>query len=161
MLLMADGWDGDTGGIKSAYMSTWSGAGRIRMHSPYDLTGPWGWGWRSVTIYNGQTLSWTVGSAGAESSLIRGWKWATFWHEPNLDSVADIDFKVINTCKVGGGEELVGLDNGYALRAHFVLGQTQISGKCLEMRAIGYNVPPEGRTVWSADYYHSGDPLLH
>ncbi|MBK7583132.1 MAG: S8 family serine peptidase [Myxococcales bacterium] len=162
MLMLADGWDADTGQINTDYMSTRSGAGRLRMHSSYDLTGPWGWGWRQVTVYNGQTVKWTVGDAGPESSWVRQWKWATFWHEPNLDSVADIDFKVVNTCPAGGGPpEVIAWDNSYNLRSHFVFTQSIISGRCLEMQAIGYNVPSGGRVVWSADYYHSGDPLLH
>lgn len=94
---------------------------------------------------------------GASHSLIRQWKWATFWLEPNLDAVADIDFKVVDTCPPGGGPpQIVAWDTSYNLRSHFVLTQSQISGRCLEMQAIGFNVPSGGRVVWSADYYHSG-----
>ena len=163
MLLMTDHWDAITNSYRTVALSNLSGAGRLRMHYPSsdDLVAPWGWGWRSFTINQGETVAWTVGDSGPESASITQWKWAALWIEPNLDSVADIDFKVVDTCPVGGGEVVVASDTSRSLRARFDLFQPQISGRCLEMRAYGYSVPTGGRVVYSADYFHGGNPNDH
>lgn len=160
-LLMGDGWN--TTQITAQGTSDLSGAGRVRAHWPsaVDMTGPWGWGWREVTILDGQTVEWPVGDNGPESSLITQWKWAVLWTEPDLDNVSDIDFRVVNKCPPGGGEQTLLYDAGYQVRARFRLGQSSISGRCLFMRAYGYKVVPGGKTFYSADYFHSGDPSTH
>ena len=165
MLVLGDSWDADTNGYRPSRLSSLSGAGRIHMHWPssQDLTAPWAWGWRPVTIGPNQWQSWPVGDAGPESSSITQWKWAAVWYEPDLSNVADLDFYVYDTCPPGGGPPvLVASDLSYDLRARFTLNQSQIAGKCLEMRVHGTAVPANStRTVWSADYYHSGDPTNH
>ncbi|MCC6900735.1 MAG: hypothetical protein IT377_17275 [Polyangiaceae bacterium] len=163
MLALGDGWDADTGQKRNVYMSNLSGAGRIRMHWPsaQNLTSPWGWGWRSFTIHQGETVKWPVWDSGPESSAVQQWKWAAFWMESDLNNVADIDFQVVNTCPPGGGTTPVRGDASRSLRSHFMLLQSEISGRCLEMQAYGYYVPPEGRVVWSADYFHSGYTWHH
>lgn len=159
-LLFGDGWDSDTDTQTSNGMSWRSGAGRMRAHWPSsaDLVAPWGWGWRSVTIYPGQTVTWPVGSGGPLSSSITQWKWAVLWAPSNLDAVPDIDFYVDDTCAGGG---VLAYDMGYDVRARFRLDQSQISGRCLQMRAVAYSVPPEGVTFYSADYFHSGSTAVH
>jgi hypothetical protein len=163
MLLMGDAWDANSGNDRRTRLSDLSGGGRIHMHWPSstDLTAPWGWGWRSFVIHQGQTISWNVGSSAPESPLIQQWKWAALWFESDLQNVADIDFEVYDTCPPGGGEILVASDSSRDLRARFMLLQPEIANRCLQMRAYGYLVPSGGRVVWSADYFHSGDPSTH
>jgi len=160
-LLMGDGWN--TTQITSQGTNDLTGSGRVRAHWPNnaDLVSPWGWGWRQVTITTGQTIEWPVWDSGPESPLVTQWKWAVLWTEPNLDSVGDIDFMVVDKCPPGGGERTLYYDGGYQVRSRFRLAQSEISGRCLYMRAYGYNLPPEGRTFYSADYFHSGDPGQH
>lgn len=162
-LLMGDGWNADDGTIHTTGMSTLSGAGRVRTHWPSstDLVGPWGWGWRAVTIHQGETVTWPVGGTGVEPSAVTLWKWAALWTPTDLTSVPDVDFYVDNTCAFGGGTSTLWSDTGYDVRARFRLTQSQISTRCLQMRAYGYSVPPEGVTFYSADYFHSGDPSVH
>jgi hypothetical protein len=160
LLAMGDSWDATTGATITR-MSTLSGAGRFRGHYPSsaNLVAPWGWGWHAFNIAQGQTVTWTVWDAGPESSALNEWKWATYWDEPDLQNVADIDFYVYDTCPAGGGAPvLVAYDSGYSLRAHMKLTASQIRGRCLEMRAYGYAVPANGRVVYTADFFHSGTP---
>jgi hypothetical protein len=163
LLVLGDTWEHLNGSDLRTQVSDYSGYGRLHMHWPSsdNLTAPWGWGWRSFTIQNGQTVSWTVWDAGAESPLVRQWKWAFTWFENDLNNVADIVIKVVNTCPSGGGEVTVASDYSYDLRKRIHLGQAEISGRCLEMRAYGWKVPAGGRVVYSADYFHAGDPAQH
>jgi hypothetical protein len=163
MYLLGDHWDGNTGVRNKVGLSRWSGAGRLRAHFPSsaDLTAPWGWGWRTVAINNGQTVDWSVEGPGAESCSITQWKWAAVWTEPNLSSVADIDFSVVDKCDPVYGERILYSDTTYELVAKFTLEQADICNKCLYMRAYGFSVPAGGRTIYSADYYHSGSPTVH
>jgi Subtilase family len=161
MLLMGDGWDPDIGKQRRTGLSELSGAGRIRMHWYDELIQPAGWGAHSFRIYDGETHAFSVGSAGPESPSIQQWKWAGLWFEDDLQQVADIDFFVYDTCPPGGGEVVIAKDVGFGLRTRFTLLGPEIRNRCLEMRVVGTAVPSEGRQVWLADYFHSGDPQLH
>jgi len=161
MLLMGDGWDPDSGKQRRAGLSELSGAGRLRMHWYDELIQPAGWGAHSFRIYDGETHAFSVDDAGPESPVIQQWKWAGLWFEDDLQQVADIDFFVYDTCPPGGGEVLIAKDIGFGLRTRFTLLGPDIRNRCLEMRVVGTAVPPEGRQVWLADYFHSGDPQLH
>ncbi|MCG8425613.1 MAG: S8 family serine peptidase [Proteobacteria bacterium] len=158
LLTMGDTWDHNTGADRSSGVSDVSGYGRFNLHRPSgtDLAGPWGWGWRYFTIHDGETHKFTVWDAAAESPLVTQTKWAVTWFESNPNSVADIVIKLVNTCPPGGGQVTVGLDYSFDLRKSVSLDQSQIGGRCLEMQVIGIDVPPGGRTVYSADYFHSG-----
>lgn len=155
-LLMGDGWDSDSSVQTVSGMSSRSGAGRLKTHWPSstDLVGSWGWGMRAVTFTsNNQQISWPVGSGGPMPAGITQWKWAVLWTPTNLDDVPDVDFFVDDVCAGGG---VLALDTGYDVRARFRLGQSTISGRCLQMRAVAYSVPSTGVTIYSADYFHSG-----
>jgi hypothetical protein len=135
------------------------------MHWPSseNLTPPWGWGWRAVHLSPHESVTWPVSDALPESSAITQWKWAVLWtsydgSHDDLDHVTDIDFQVEDTC--AGNATIVG-DHGYDLRARFRLDRAQISGRCLQMRATAFSVPPAGVTFYSADYFHSGPPTEH
>jgi hypothetical protein len=146
------------------YVSVDNGFGRIRMHRPssLDLVPPWGWGWRTFVIHQGETIAWTVGGSGPESSLLTQWKWAFFWDEFNMKNSSDVVIHVWDTCPSGGGAALLqAFDMSFSYRKRIRLVGDQIHGKCLEMRAYAYETPPEGVRVYSADYYHSGDISLH
>ncbi len=120
---------------------------------------PWGWGWRSFTITNGQTVSWTVGDSGPESSLITKWKWAVMWFENDLTSVADIIIRVVDSC--AGNTMIAGDLSFYTRKAIFLDGGPSIANRCLVMQVIGFGVPAGGRTIYAADYFQSGDPSVH
>lgn len=163
MFVLGDTWDYGDGSDRKTIVATTSGFGRIHLHRPNsaNLTSPWAWGTDSFVIHDGETVDWPVGSTGSESPSITQWKWAFLWNEDNLASVADIVIKVVDKCPAGGGEVVVAQDLSYDLRKRIHLKTADISGKCLFMRAIGLSVPSGGRTVYTADYYHSGDPALH
>jgi len=160
MLLMGDGWDPVTGHRQSG-LSKLSGTGRIRMHWKDELVQPAGWNMHALRIHDGETHAFSVGAPGPESPSIQQWKWAALWFEDDFQNVADVDFFVYDTCPPGGGEVLVTADLGFGLRTRVTLLQPDISGRCLEMRVVGTAVPAEGRDVWMADYFHSGDPTIH
>ena len=44
LMLSGDGSDGTAAGILNFTLSSKVGYGRLRLHRPYDLVGPWGWG---------------------------------------------------------------------------------------------------------------------
>ena len=111
---------------------------------PNDLTGPWGWGWRSVTVTQGQTVTFDVGGPGVEAAGITDWKMAALWTPSDLQNVPDVDFFVDNTCAFGGGTSTLLADTGYDVRTRFRLSGADIAGKCLRMRLYGYSVPPGG-----------------
>lgn len=160
LLLLGDHSDGTAAG-KNLTMDPHMGAGRLRLHWPSDtsMVAPWGWGWRSFTIYNGQTVSWTVGDGGPESSLITRWKWAVMWFENSLTSVADIVIRVVDSCQ---GNAIIANDVSYYTRKTlFLNGGSQIANRCLVMQVTGVGVPPEGRVIYSADYFQSGDASIH
>jgi hypothetical protein len=165
MFLMGDGWNGQSPGADTrTHTSSYSGFGRLHGHFPASasMTGPWGWGLRGFVIHDKQTVSWTVMDPGPESSLFTQWKWVLTWFENDLNNVADIDISVWDTCPAGGGAPvMVASQADYDLRNRITLGASELRGRCLEMRAYGYNVPPEGRLVYTTDYVHSGDPAQH
>ncbi|MEM9463387.1 MAG: S8 family serine peptidase [Myxococcota bacterium] len=164
MLLLGDKWDYSTGADRSTGISDTSGFGRMKVHFPTSasLSGPWGWGWRSEVLQQGETKTWTVGSAAAESALVTQFKWAVTWFDNDLDESSDVVIRVYNTCPAGGGApQYVSGDSGYNLRKSVRLSQSQISGRCLEMRATAYQAPAGGVRIYSADYWHGGDPAEH
>ncbi len=164
MLLLGDKWNFSTGGDLSYGISDTSGFGRMKAHFPTSasLSGPWGWGWRTEVLQQGQTKTWTVGSAAAESAWVTQFKWAVTWFDDDLDESSDVVIRVYDTCPAGGGApQYIAGDSGYNLRKSIRLNQAQISGRCLEMRATAYQAPAGGVTIYSADYWHGGDPAEH
>jgi hypothetical protein len=163
-LLMGNGWrpgaGGGTGTISQSGMGYRSGAGKPKTHWPSsaDLQSPWGWGWRAVSIRQGETVSWPVGDSGMELSSVMQWKWAVLYTSPSMNDVPDIDFYIDNTC--GPGTYNMYSDTGYDLRARFRLSWADIAGRCLQMRAYGYSVSGTV-TFYSADYFHGGEETLH
>lgn len=157
-LLFGDGWNSDSGAQTASEMSWRSGAGRLRAHWPSsaDLVAPYGWGWQAITIYPGQTVTWPVGIPPFSSPT--QWKWAVMYPAANLDAVPDVDFYVDDTCAGGG---VRASDAGYDVHSRFRFNQSQIAGRCLQMRAYGYSVPSTGVTFYTADYFHSGDTTVH
>jgi hypothetical protein len=180
--------DGDIGPSNDRYRM---GFGRLRAHLPWsgDLVAPWGWGWRSVALSNGDEVQFTVGADGPEPVGVTQHKWVITWFEPNLGAIADIDVELIDTCpsenqcpslygrcKAAGNCRCPSGSNGdpeYLVKASLVsavrkrISTTDLQDnwgnrRCLEMRIEGTDIPAgQTRVVYSADYYHSGDPLDH
>jgi len=167
MLLMGDSYSYDYGGDVRYGMNPRSGAGRAHMHYPAsaNLTAPWGWGWHVFTITNSSTVSFTVWDIYAESPLVTQWKVAMTWREADYAAAADIVLEVWNTCPAGGGNPVpVTSDMSYDIRKRIELVQSEISNRCLEVRVRTFSnsMPPgQTRTVYVADYFHSGNPADH
>lgn len=167
MILMGDSYAFDWGGDHRNGMDPRSGAGRTHMHyaSATNLTSPWGWGWHTFNIGNSSTVSFSVWDAGPKSPFMRQWKVAMTWKETNYAAAADIVLEVWNTCPSGGGPAvLVAGDLSYDNRKRIELVQSEISNRCLEYRIRTFsNSMPVGqaRTVYVADYFHSGNPADH
>jgi len=161
MLLMGDGYASSTGAFKANRFDPRSGAGRVHMHYPANanLTAPWGWGTHTATLSDGDTVTYTVWDSGPESPSVTQWKGAMTWFETNYDDAADIVLHVIDTCN---GNATVASDVSYDLRKRVTLTQSQISNKCLSFRISAYHIPAgQTRTVYVADYFHSGSTANH
>ena len=163
LLLLGDNWDWNTDDDLRTGISDTTGFGRAKVHFPTSasLTGPWGWGWRAEHLDEGETKSWTVGGAGAESYAVEEFKWAVTWFDEDLENASDVVIRLYNTCAPGGTTQWVASDASFNLRKSIHLLGDEIGGRCLEMRATAYDTPPGGVVIWSADYWHSGDPEDH
>ncbi len=158
LLVMGDGWNADSGGISPVFMNTLSGGGRFRGHFPssQDLQAPAAWGWRAVPIRQGEHVYWPIGTPPL-SPQITMWKGAVLWTPADLNAVPDIDFYIENTCPF----ETIASDISYDIRARFRVTAPNLAGKCLQVHAYGFNVPPGGTTFYAADYFHSGPTNVH
>jgi hypothetical protein len=164
MLLMGDGYqyDFNGGSFRPVGFDPRSGAGRVHMHHPDDLVQPAGWGWHRFVLSQGQVATFPVGDPGAEDSRVRQWKSAMTWVESDYDNIADIILSVHNTCAPAGQSSFVDNDVSFDIRKRIVLSSANISGRCLEGRVEAWGIPAgQTRTVYVADYFHSGDPTAH
>jgi hypothetical protein len=113
----------------------------------------WGWGWRAVTITNGQEVRWTANNGNRMSYNTAFWHWAVVWTEADMNNIADIDIRVVDTCPPGGGEVTLQSQSDRDLRNRITLLGQESWGRCLTMVAYGYSVPPGGRVIYSADHF--------
>lgn len=166
ILLMGDGWDGNTVSSPgtSVYQSTGlsrrSGAGRMRLRRPSgaDLVGPWSWYSRIGSISQGQTVTYEVGnSTAAEPTGITEFKLALVWTDSDMNNVTDLDVSVWDMCPSGGGTIPVQVQNDYDFHNRIRLVSPDISGKCLQIRVHGYHVPST-KNFYLTDMYHGGTP---
>lgn len=162
MLLLGDTWDAERNTDRRIGVSSWSGFGRVHLHRPSsdDLVAPWGWGYRAVWVRNGETHRFNVGGPGMEAAAVNQWKAAAAWYEKDLTSTAEIRMAVVDTC-AAGGPVTVAMDYSKDFRKRLHLTRRELQGRCLELQLIGVSVPAEGRLVYVADYFHSGDPADH
>ncbi len=146
-LLLGDGWDPDESGrVASSRMSARSGAGRARARWPGDEAAPSGWGFRTITIHQGETVTWRVGHDGSSAPHVARWEGAVIQTPANLESVPAIDLRIDDTC---AGTTLAS-DTTHGVRARFTL---DADVGCLVVRAHGARIPPEGATFYVADTY--------
>lgn len=151
MLLQADGFDQISGTQKSTAFSNLTGAGRMRMHFPASasLVGPWLWEQRTFWLNPGQVVTFPLASGGAVPAGVRQWKWASYWNEANLNAVSDVDVQVWDTCT----NTQLASQFDFDLRNRVDLRDSQIAGRCIEMRVIAYSLTAP-LFIWSADFYH-------
>jgi Subtilase family len=163
MLLQGDNWANPSTEDMPSGISSQSGYGRLRTHYPSNdsLTAPWGWGYWSFVIQQGQTVEWQVWDAGPENPSITQWKWAFTWFDPDLNATSDIVIEVRNGCPAPGNPIVIREDYSFDSRKGLRLWGSSISGRCLVMRAHAYETPSGGTRVYTADYFHSGDPTTH
>lgn len=155
MLMFGDGWDASTNTTRTSGLHTQSGAGRLRARFPdsADFTGGWAWGFRAVTLSQGQEVCWGVSHGGPLEASYTTWKWAARWTEPDLMSIADIDLRVLDACN--GNAYVVG-QNDRAIDNRIELKSAAFSGKCLRACLYGYMIPAgTTRTVYTVDFIHS------
>ena len=67
----------------------------------------------------------------------------------------------MDICPPGGGIAPISYDATWSLRKRIRLMAPYIGDKCLQMRAIVYEAPVNGVTLYTADYYHSGNVNYH
>ncbi|RLB47322.1 MAG: hypothetical protein DRJ42_25645, partial [Deltaproteobacteria bacterium] len=145
LFVLADATNGTTPFFEvNNRVDDWSGYGRMWLHwpninaaaGPSDpwLAAPFGWGWRTFVIYQGQTVEWSVGSSAAEPSGITEWKWALMWTESDFTQVADIIIEAIDKCD---GDRVLRSDVTFSLRKRIHMDGSEVAGKCVYMRARG------------------------
>ena len=151
-LLLGDGWDpeADLAPARRSGMSPLSGAGRARARWPGDGAAPSGWSFRTVTIHQGETLTWRVGHVESSAVGAAYWRWAVAQTPSRPDDVPAIDLHVDDTCT----GTVLSSDTAHGVRARFGL---RADLRCLRMRAYGARVPADGATLYSADMHGPGD----
>lgn len=164
LLLLGDRSDGTSDGYKETGVSDLSGLGRLKLHWPdgENMTSPWHWAWKWVTIEDGETITWELNDGDPLSSNVEVWKWVAHWFDDDLTSVSDITISVYDTCPDdGGSDEYIAGDASFAIRKQVRLKGEDVAGRCLELRAKAYDVPPGGIALYSAEYYDGGDISEH
>lgn len=147
----------------SFYVDPQFGYGFPRYFRPgYNMGTVFGWGAHAFYLQQDQTVSWTVGSSGPESTAISGWKWVVA-ADTGTTTPASYDVRVVDTCPTGGGEVVIATALNQARRYRIVLADAPntIHGRCLEMRVTALSVPPGGQGFWTADYYWSNANSEH
>lgn len=164
-MLQADGWDWDTGQVRSWSGSRKSGYGRGKFHWPSDadnhLVSPWGWGGNSFNLAQGQLVCHTVGGAGAESVDITQLTATMMWFETNYGNAADVVLEIVDDCTpcAGAPGVLIERDVTYDNSKRIRLTGGFIGGKCLVMETKAFHVPGGGTVaIERADRWSSGDP---
>jgi hypothetical protein len=162
MLLMGDGWASDAGAFREAEFDPRSGAGRAHIHYPGvgNLMAPYRWTSFPVTLSEGQGVTYAVGpNSGPESSLITQYKLTIAWFESDYNNAADIILRVRDSCN---GNVVIAQDTSFDMRKRITLFDADIRGRWLTYSILPLSIPGGGtRTVYVADYYHSGHPADH
>ncbi len=168
MLLMGDGYHYTRNGRRvDTGFDPRSGAGRLRMHYPAELVSPMGWGWHRFEMRSNYIATYRVGGTAGVDGRATQWKGAMTWVEVDYNNIADVVFSIWNMCPAGGGPPvMLARDDSYDIRKRLVLYRNQFSPNgdraCLEVRIETFNIPDgQTRTVYVADYFHSGDPATH
>jgi hypothetical protein len=154
MLLMGDGMSD----ARTIYAPWWnSGVGHSRIRAPQSMVGgPWGWGYRSLILYEGQTVTWTVNDSGPEAAPVREWKWAVTWFDPLAADASDIVIQAIDTC---ANNAVLAQDLSASPRKRIILRDWAVTGKCVVMKVTALHTSSSGIRLYSADLYHSGSDL--
>jgi len=160
MLLMGDGYQQleNDEPWKARYINTLSrltGAGSIKLRGPTSksLSAPWGWGYRSFVIHQGELVQYTVGDSGPEDERTTEWKWALAFFDPTLESTSHLNIWVEDVCSQT--PFIVQSDTSGSLRKRITLREDLVKKRCLVMNVLGMKVPDQGVSVVSADAYHS------
>jgi subtilisin family serine protease len=160
MLLMGDGYDGNAvvGGVsvRSVQPTRFAGFGRTRMRAPSSsvMTGPWFWHSSTRNITQGNTTAITVNTSAAEPNGITEFKAVAVWFPSSLTSVPDVDMEVWDTCASGGPVSLI-TNTGFDYHTAIRLPGSSVSGRCLEVRLIGFSAPSTV-SVSFAYMFHGG-----
>ena len=112
----------------------------------------------------GDIIEWDIGNGIAPPPGINGWKFAATWGENYYNNSPDIRFELVDTCPIGGGEEIVRTAVKYPHKARIRMRDgdmaTMFDGRCLSMRATVEHA--DGLVyLYTADYYYSTPRIQH
>lgn len=159
LLAQGDGFDDASNSIRVSGLSNTSGGGHFHMHYPNgdgNMAAPWAWGNDAFTLATGQDhiIQWGVLPATATE-----WKIGLVWNETYANgTVADVDVYVYS---LGNGNctsspVLLASQTDWDIHNKITLTGSQVANQCLQIKVHGYSIPPEGRTIYSVNYYHGG-----
>lgn len=169
--VMGDGAAGASGGGQNSYtVDTTTGFGHLRfvdLEQEVGSLGTWGFGGGSpLVLTEGEMRQWPVGNTSAESSSIKGWKFAALIDYDYYDGGPDIRFELVDRCPAGGGEQVVKTAREAPLKARMRMSsademEEKYHGRCLWIRATAEHLPNATVTIWAADYYYSNPRASH
>ena len=167
LAVMGDGVSSVSGG-GSGYgytVSDHSGFGHLRfVNLDTELGSGGAWGLHRRYLSEGSVFEWSVGSSGAESSSVLGWKFAATWDWNSYGGSPDIRFDLVDKCPSGGGETIIRTAARHPLKARIRLRGSEMAskfhGRCMYMRAT---VEDSSGTVplYAADYYYTSARSNH
>ena len=135
------------------------GSGKFKGHRFHNLQDPSGNVRWKFTIAEAQhkTLKLPLNGNPLPSGVTQ-WKWAAYVDQTDLTQVPYLFVTVTDQCNYGA---VLASDNNPALHKHVFLTGAWPPGACPEISVYGFSVPAGGVTVYSAGYYHSGNPNEH
>ncbi|MDH5675095.1 MAG: S8 family peptidase [Myxococcales bacterium] len=165
--VMGDGSSSTSGGGigYSSTVSDHSGFGHLRFVDLDTELGSGGaWGQQRRVVSAGQVIQWPVGGTGAESSAVKGWKFAALWDVNTYDGSPDIKFELVDRCPAGGGEEIIKNATRHPLKARMRMRSSEMAslfhGRCLFLRATIEHAT-SSFTLYTADYFYTNSRINH
>ncbi|MFZ1865007.1 MAG: S8/S53 family peptidase [Polyangiales bacterium] len=162
VLAMGDGTGAEepTAGVKVGTSEVYGPAGKVKFHPWSEVVQPANRARRTFVINENDLVIFNrVGGSGPLSSSVTEWKMAAFIDAPDLTQVPYILISYWDVCS--GSHELIAYDFSPGLERYISVESPVVDSACIEIRMLGYSVPPGGVEVFVVDYYHSGDPSEH
>lgn len=153
------------GGTGYGYsISRHSGFGHLRYINLDTDIGSGGWGLQRRPMNDGAVVEWPVGSPGAESSAVQGWKFVALLDVNRFGDSPDVKYELIDRCPIGGGVSVIRTAARYSLKARMRMRGSEMAnkfhGKCLFMRATVESASGSFM-MYTADYFYTNDRSRH
>lgn len=174
LLLMGDGWQvpalGNTGSETAVGVSRTSGYGRIRLNTPQTLVAPWRWSSGVSRVRDGEAIWWSAngtesnGNAKPMPASTTQLKWALTWFPDSLNSTGEMDAQIWTaSCSATDPRTgtLVVQDTSQSFRKRLQAAGSAVAGKCTWFLVNAHETSDGSDPVYSAFYYHAGDPSTH